>query len=272
MTKRTLWDDKNIKMRIVDKYYTVIEELLCQLEKVLNNITDININACMYIAVNSIHRVFEYVLIKTKNIEKAYYYAQKTYFYYIEYMEQIYKTNLQNNLNQTDAVLFIYKKTIFEIQNGNESKTFDTITNIMTFEDEITDINYKEYKEWLQKLCKVVNTFFNWENTRITFDERIKLSNSLLQKFLLQIDTINDIFYLELLQEKLEMNYSTYYDLLNEYLEYQKKNTYQYDDYDIESKCFMLRFYTEKNTMYETYEKNDMKGLIKWMYDPFTIV
>ena len=48
-------------------------------------------------------------------------------------MEQVYKTNLQNNLNQTDAVLFIYKKTIFEIQNGNESKIFDTLTNIMTF-------------------------------------------------------------------------------------------------------------------------------------------
>ena len=67
------------------------------------------------------------------------------------------------------------------------------------------------------------------------------------------------------------MNYSKYYDLLNEYLDYQKKNTYQYDDYDIESKCFMLRFYTEKNVMYENYEKNDMKGLIKWMYDPFTV-
>ena len=35
MTKRTVWDDNNIKLRIIDKYYTVIEESLCQLEKVL---------------------------------------------------------------------------------------------------------------------------------------------------------------------------------------------------------------------------------------------
>ena len=111
MTKRILWDEKNIKTRIVDKYYIVIEELLNQLEKILTNVSDIDISTCMFIGLNSIYRVFEYVLIKTKNIEKAYYYAQKTYFYYIEYMEQIHKTNLQNALNQTDAVLFIYKKT-----------------------------------------------------------------------------------------------------------------------------------------------------------------
>ena len=36
MTKRTVWDDNNIKLRIIDKYYTVIEESLSQLEKVLN--------------------------------------------------------------------------------------------------------------------------------------------------------------------------------------------------------------------------------------------
>ena len=93
MTKRILWDEKNIKTRIVDKYYIVIEELLNQLEKILTNVSDIDISTCMFIGLNSIYRVFEYVLIKTKNIEKAYYYAQKTYFYYIEYMEQIHKTN-----------------------------------------------------------------------------------------------------------------------------------------------------------------------------------
>ena len=67
MSKRTVWDDKNIKLRIIDKYYTVIEESLCHLEKVLNNISDINISVCMNIAINSIHRVFEYVLIKDCN-------------------------------------------------------------------------------------------------------------------------------------------------------------------------------------------------------------
>ena len=223
MKKRTVWNDHNIKMRVIDKYYMVIEELLVELQKLLNTINDIDISSCMYIAINSIHRVFEYVLIKTKNIEKAFYYAQKTYFYYIEYMEQIHRSNLQNTLNQTDAVLFIYKKTIFEIQTGKDSKIFDTITNIMTLEDEITDLNNKEYQEWLLKLSKLVNIFFYWENSNIDFNERIVLSNCLLKKYLIEIDNIDNIYNLEFLQQKMEITYENYHTLLIEYLEYEKK-------------------------------------------------
>jgi hypothetical protein len=225
----------------------------------------------MYIAINSIHRVFEYVLIKTKNIEKAFYYAQKTYFYYIEYMEQIHRSNLQHTLNQTDAVLFIYKKTIFEIQTGKDSKIFDTITNIMTLEDEITDLNNKEYQEWLLKLSKLVNIFFYWENSNINFNERIVLSNCLLKKYLIEIDNIDNIYNLEFLQQKMEITYENYHTLLIEYLEYEKKNEMQEKDSLYESEqTFLLKFYTEKSELYENIEKNDMKGIIRWMYQPIT--
>tara|TARA_B100000242_G_scaffold292930_1_gene269585 strand:+ start:199 stop:1017 length:819 start_codon:yes stop_codon:yes gene_type:complete len=271
MKKRTVWNDHNIKMRVIDKYYMVIEELLVELQKLLNTINDIDISSCMYIAINSIHRVFEYVLIKTKNIEKAFYYAQKTYFYYIEYMEQIHRSNLQNTLNQTDAVLFIYKKTIFEIQTGKDSKIFDTITNIMTLEDEITDLNNKEYQEWLLKLSKLVNIFFYWENSNIDFNERIVLSNCLLKKYLIEIDNIDNIYNLEFLQQKMEITYENYHTLLIEYLEYEKKNEMQEKDSLYESEqTFLLKFYTEKSELYENIEKNDMKGIIRWMYQPIT--
>ena len=36
----------------------------------------------------------------------------KKLLYYIEYINQTYETNLQNTLNHSDAVLFIYTKTI----------------------------------------------------------------------------------------------------------------------------------------------------------------
>ena len=68
MPKKIQWDDINIKKRIIEKYYSVIEDFLIQLEKVLIHIPDINITICMVIGINSIHRVFEYVIIKTKNI------------------------------------------------------------------------------------------------------------------------------------------------------------------------------------------------------------
>ena len=160
MPKRILWDQRNIRNRIVEKYFSLIEEFFQQIEKILVPIGDISIQTCMYIGLNSIYRVFEYVLIKTKNVEKDYYYCQKTYLYYTEYMEQIDQTNLQHSLNQTDAVLFIYKKTIFELQKDGENKTFDTITNIMTFEEEISKFNNKEYLMWLNKISRLINVFF----------------------------------------------------------------------------------------------------------------
>lgn len=268
MTKRILWDDKNIKTRIIDKYYIVIEELLNQLENILTNICDIDISTCMFIGLNSIYRVFEYVLIKTKNIEKAYYYAQKTYLYYIEYMEQVHKTNLQNSLNQTDAVLFIYKKTIFEMQNGNDGKLFDTITNIMTFEEEITQLNSKEYYELLVRLNKIVNIFFYWNNPSFTFQERLQISKLYLKKYLSACEYLQDILYLELLQEKVVFKYDTYSKLLDEFLNFQIKNNKNASILQDNKEMFILKFYIEKDVMCQTIRNEDIKGLLNWMYRP----
>ena len=38
MPKKILWDDINIKKRIIEKYYSVIEDFLIQLEKILIHI------------------------------------------------------------------------------------------------------------------------------------------------------------------------------------------------------------------------------------------
>ena len=268
MPRKILRDNNTIKTQIIEKYYSVIEDFLIQLEKILVHIPDINITICMVIGINSIHRVFEYVIIKTKNIEKAFYYAQRTYIYYIEYMEQIHNVNLQNTLNQTDAVLFIYKKTLFEIHNGDDSKMFDTITNIMTLEEEITEINNKDYNIWLHKLLKIINVFFNWNNQKLTFQNRTSLSNRLLKNCMLYINTDVSIQYLELIQEKKIMEYVMYNNLINEILEYEMKNNKSIDN---EDETILMKFYIEKKTLYTKFENNDMKGLVKWLYTPIEL-
>jgi len=50
-----------------------------------------------------------------------------------------------------------------------------------------------------------------------------------------------------------------------------KKNEMQEKDSLYESEqTFLLKFYTEKSELYENIEKNDMKGIIRWMYQPIT--
>ena len=268
MPKRILWDQKNIRNRIVDKYFTIIEEFFQQVEKVLLPIGDIQVNVCLYIGLNSIYRVFEYVLFKTKNIEKAYYYCQKTYFYYTEYMEQIHHSNLQNTLNQTDAVLFIYKKTIFELQKDGDNKTFDTITNIMTFEEEISKLNTKEYVIWLSELSNLINIFFYWDNSYMTFDERMSLSKNLLKKYMYNIDKLElAIDYIHLIQEKVYMDYSGYFDLLNEIYEYHIRHKVTIEEHK-KNEVLLLKFHIHKSVIQENIKNKNIKYLIKWLHEP----
>lgn len=270
MPRRILWDQKNIRSRIIDKYFTIIEEFFQQVEKVLIPISDIQINICLYIGLNSIYRVFEYVLFKTKNIEKAYYYCQKTYFYYIEYMEQIHQSNLQNTLNQTDAVLFIYKKTIFELQKDSENKIFDTITNIMTFEEEISKLNNKEYVVWLNKLSTLINVFFNWDSNYISFNERGSLCKSLLKKYMCNLDKLDlAIEYIEIMQEKIQMDYQCYHDLLNEIYQYYIANKVTIDETE-KNNVVLFKFHINKSIVLENIKNKNIKYLIKWLHEPIT--
>ena len=74
--------------------------------------------------------VFKMLLMYTKNLDIVYHNCQKSYIYYIEFISQIGDDNhsfLQ--LNSKDASLFVYKKTIFEIDNDiRKNYVSDTIT------------------------------------------------------------------------------------------------------------------------------------------------
>ena len=79
------------------------------------------------------------------------------------------------------------------------------------------------------------------------------------------IDEIHDLFYLELLQEKMTMDYNTYHSLLNEYLKYQTQNKNK-DNCEVDDKLILLKLYAEKNTLYESFQKKDMKHVVRWIY------
>jgi len=67
--------------------------------------------------------VFETILLYTKNIELTKYHSHKAIYFFIEFTEQI--TDEQNSflqLSSKDASMFVYKKTIFEINNEYKRK------------------------------------------------------------------------------------------------------------------------------------------------------
>jgi hypothetical protein len=66
----------------------------------------------------TIMHVFSIIFYYTKNLELTFYHSQKAYYYYVEFIEQISDDNISFlQLTSRDAILFVYKKTIFDINN-----------------------------------------------------------------------------------------------------------------------------------------------------------
>ena len=115
----------NIQKTMV-KYFNIINDYLSYFHK----------NICLkekkeYImkrGVNIINYVFIFTLMYTKNIDLAIFHCKKAHYYYCEFIQQI-NQDIHSYLQLTskDAAIFVYKKTIFKI--NNEYKKSHTLDN-----------------------------------------------------------------------------------------------------------------------------------------------
>lgn len=125
---------------------------------------------------NTIKHIFNILLLYTKNLELTIYHTKKAYLFYVEFIGQIREDNNSYlQLNSKDATLFVYKKTIFEINNEyrkqfvlqeNEKQKLEYIeqfTILVTemFEEVISNDNYKgdtkmSYMMYIQKMTNKV--------------------------------------------------------------------------------------------------------------------
>ena len=106
---------------IFTKYIGLITEYLVQ---ITDNVYIKNHSYFKYIinkGIETISHVFNNILLYTKNLNITCFYSQKAYYYYSEFIGQISQIQDDNQsfiqLNCKDAILFVYKKTIFELNN-----------------------------------------------------------------------------------------------------------------------------------------------------------
>ena len=68
--------------------------------------------------IETLMHIFSIIFYYTKNLELTFYHCQKAYYFYIEFIEQISDDNVTFlQLSSRDAILFVYKKTIFDLHN-----------------------------------------------------------------------------------------------------------------------------------------------------------
>ena len=138
--------------------------------------------------IKTIKHVFFILLLYTKNLEITCYNCQKAYVYYIEFIGQITEDNhsfLQ--LNSKDAALFVYKKTIFDI-------------NIETKKNYISQTSDNNKIKIIDKLIEIYNTIIFKLIDDKNFIDLIKIINIELKKIILKIIKIlnenNNLEYL----------------------------------------------------------------------------
>jgi hypothetical protein len=260
---------KTHKQLIIETYYLTIKEYFDKIQesdvisKSQYSVTSLSVG------LNAIHRVFEYMILKTKNIDKAYYQSQQTYFFFLEYIEQIVNSGLTNKLNHLDAVMFVYKKSIFEFHDGINDNSH-TLSNIMTLTNESVNINDKEWKKLFMRISKFLNVLFNWNNNKFDFNFRIQLSKLFLQEYLLNIERLDFItFYLEYIQENFVTYPEKYIDLLkNMLIKNDKTKRIRSGSITEQEKNDVVieKVTTSSNMFKDYYENKTMKEFVRWLY------
>ena len=108
----------NSSSEIFVKYLDLISEYLTRCAEAIFIRNDGYYKYIIMRGINTISHVFKILLLYTNNLELTYYHCQKSFYYYVEFIGQIGDDNhtfLQ--LSSKDASLFVFKKTIFTINN-----------------------------------------------------------------------------------------------------------------------------------------------------------
>ena len=121
---------------IIEKYINLVIEYLNYIIET-HKLKHKQISTFMVVrGLETLTNVFFHILCYTKNIDVTYFHTQKGYYYYIEFVEQITEAHhsfLQ--LTSRDASIYVYKKTIYEINNDvRKNMKKNTIETIMTFD------------------------------------------------------------------------------------------------------------------------------------------
>jgi len=131
---------------------------------------------------DTITNVFNWMLYYTKNLDMTYYHCQKSFCFYLEFITQITDADkLFLQLSSRDAALYVYKKTIFEMNR----KCVDLLLKANDTKDrfEIINENIKIYKLMLMKIietnnCNKLPVFNNLNKELYLFEETTKIINA----------------------------------------------------------------------------------------------
>jgi len=211
---------------LIDKYIFILLEYihLIDASEIIRGLD--NQLSVFNIGLHSIAHIYKLTYYITKNVETAGCYTQKGVYCYLEYIEQMNRTNSLHNLNNTDAVLFVYDKTLSEMYNTNERGIISHEQNMFS---NIVSLNHPQSREqnWkiiLEHISNITQTILWNTNPCITFSQRLNIAHDYLPKYMnlyaessTPPTTLDIIHYITLIQDKLVITHNEYIDFLDSF-------------------------------------------------------
>jgi len=235
--------DLNTFSTILSQYFTAIKT-----SDVFDKIE--NKNEIIFSGFNTLLNVFNYAIKVLQKTDEALIYMQQSQYFYVEYIEQIYNTNLSYALNQNDAVIFTYKKTVFDLYaNGSTIEMLDSNEHIFV---------------------KTVKTLMFWENHDFILENHEYICNYYIPKYLkYDLKLISNVIHcISLLKQNFKFTYNDYIELLESSLN-QLHPTKICDG--IDNDLLVLKFYSYKEDFNTMLKKQNYTKIFNIMYNEITI-
>lgn len=215
----SLKNENNYKTELSDSsicVFKIYEEIILEyFEKY--NIFFIDENYNKYIKIKGllgISNIFKLLLLYTKNIDLTNYHTKNAVIFYIGFIEQISNTtNNYLNLNVKDAIMFIYKKTIFDIIKTKEVANCKKLENINKLIHIFNygliyvidrNIDYKIPSSYMNNICKCKK--FTDEEKLFNYLNLIEIFKSILNNNCDKISNLNN--FIKKLLSKKNIDYS----------------------------------------------------------------
>lgn len=225
MSHSTLVKEMNFSLRNEDNYKKDLDTTHSQitskisylfieyLKFILENINIKNKEFAKFVVLrglNTIIHVFRYTLYYTKNLDLTYFHCQKSFYFYVEFVGQILeddKSFLQ--LTSRDAVIYVYKKTVYEITpelkkkyqdcsptSIEKLKLMDVYMNICNtyVHKMIEETNLSEHVKYVEYLTKTMDKLNELDLNL----ESISILEKIIEKMNYYVKEVNDFFAVSL--------------------------------------------------------------------------
>jgi hypothetical protein len=179
------------------------------------SITDNLINKQqMFKGIEIISNIFLQVLMYTRNLDVTLHCCNQGIFYYIEYINQIQHKDKEFvfvNLTMQDAILYIYKKTIYDIndvyikqfQTTKEDnkilkvielfvKFYNNIINLFIYNAEFSKLEFDNIKKYLYEQNGIIFGLFDKQTVLIKYKKNEDFYNDIITEMSNKLEFIYD--------------------------------------------------------------------------------